>query len=739
MRRPRFFAVKAAACATITWIAACGGATTGDGPDSGAKVPEGGASSSGSSGGSSSGLASGSSSGAGPSSGSSSGGIDSGTGSGGLPIDRTHTLKARKVDLLFDIDNSASMGDKQAILAQAIPDLVTRLVTPNCVDAGGNVVGVSDANGQCASGGTVEFAPVRDMHIGILTSALGGRLGTGTCPTTGLLSMQTLANGTQISRHNDDQGHLINRGSDPNNLADYSESPIPDMGTLNFINWAPGATSSPTGQPIVSDPVQLQTDLAKAIVGVHQFGCGIESQLESWYRFLIQPDPYASLGLDSTGKVAQWVGIDTTILAQRAAFLRPDSLVAIIVVSDENDSEVDVRSFGGTAWNFMSNSFPPPRGTSACMAGDPATVDSAACTSCSFGQSTSDPSCQMSGGVYPTSMNTSWGFDLNLRHVHEKEKYGVSVQFPIERYVVGLTSGTVPDRQGEYPAGASSYQGLASVNQNCTNPLFAGALPAPPAGTDPSAWTPSQSDVCNLPPGTRDASLVYYSHIGGVPHQLLQTDPANPDSPQKDSLSPADWTLIVGKDPLDYDYSGIDPHMVESVQPRTSVPMPAVGAFPVFSPDAPEGTDPVSGRESITDSTMAEHSGLLVDLQYACTFKLSAPRDCSDSATSADPTLLDSCDCTPPISGTGSFTHDEIPAVCNDTTPTHEDSAKAYPTIRELLLAQLLGQVDGANPGIISSICPIHAAPPASGPNLDPLYGYRPAMNAIANRLKLSL
>ena len=40
-----------------------------------------------------------------------------------------------KVDLLFDIDNSASMGDKQAYLAQAIPDLVSRLVTPNCVDS----------------------------------------------------------------------------------------------------------------------------------------------------------------------------------------------------------------------------------------------------------------------------------------------------------------------------------------------------------------------------------------------------------------------------------------------------------------------------------------------------------------------------------------------------------------------------------------------------------------------------
>ena len=60
---------------------------------------------------------------------------------------------------------------------------------------------------------------------------------------------------------------------------------------------------------------------------------------------------------------AQWVGVDSVLLAQRADFLRPDSLVAIIVLSDENDSEVDVRSFGGTAYNFMSIAFPPPRGT----------------------------------------------------------------------------------------------------------------------------------------------------------------------------------------------------------------------------------------------------------------------------------------------------------------------------------------------------------------------------------------
>jgi len=33
-------------------------------------------------------------------------------------------------------------------------------------------------------------------------------------------------------------------------------------------------------------------------------------------------------------------------------------------------------------------------------------------------------------------------------------KYGLNPQFPINRYVNGLTSGTVPDRTGEYPSGA---------------------------------------------------------------------------------------------------------------------------------------------------------------------------------------------------------------------------------------------------------------------------------------------
>ena len=71
-----------------------------------------------------------------------------------------------------------------------------------------------------------------------------------------------------------------------------------------------------------------------------------------------QPDPYASIVLNA-GQ-ATWSGVDTTILQQRHDFLRPDSLVAVIVLSDENDSEIDVRSYSASGYKFMSQVSPPP-------------------------------------------------------------------------------------------------------------------------------------------------------------------------------------------------------------------------------------------------------------------------------------------------------------------------------------------------------------------------------------------
>ena len=650
-----------------------------------------------------------------------------------------------KVDLLFDIDNSASMGDKQTFLARAIPDLITRLVTPNCVDANQKPTGqVVAADGTC-SVGKPEFAPVHDMHIGIVSSSLGSRLGNSikggsqVCPETGSGNQLALPDGTILNRHNDDQGHLLDRSGNSGTTgteADYEDTPLGAADPGHFLDWVPGAAASADaglgGQPAVTSAATLQTDFEGMVVGVHQFGCGVESQLESWYRFLVQPDPYATLAVDSKNR-AQWQGVDTTLLAQRAAFLRPDSLVAVIVLTDENDSEVDVRALGGLAWQFMRPDWGPPRGTSAC-ASNPNDPN---CTSCAFTGHESDPACKM-GSFSAATDQADWGENLNLRHVHEKQKYGVDVQFPIKRYVNGLTATKVPDRDGEYPVDENgdypaSYQGFN--NPRCTNPLFAAKLPAPPAGMDPSAWKPSADELCVLPPGTRGQNLVFYAHIGGVPHQLLQ----NPDGTQKDTLAAADWKLILGNDPETFDTSGIDPHMVESFTPRTNVQVPP-GGFAVADPASPPGTDPICGREWITNSTPV-HPDAPVDLEYACTFPLTDPatgkaasRNCDSAAILKDPTLNASCDCIAPTSG--SFTPGQVPAVCNPGTPTMQDFAKAYPTIRELLLAKLLGEVDQANEGIVSSLCPIHTVEETPG---DPLFGYRPAMNSIVNSLRKAL
>jgi hypothetical protein len=641
-----------------------------------------------------------------------------------------------KIDLLFAIDNSASMGDKQAYLEQAIPSLVNRLLTPNCVaDADGTtLVGQSQpsANGgdpTCPSGSELEFPAVHDMHIGIVSSSLGPRLGDAidgkgaAC----LANATVQIGGVSLDNHNDDSAHLLTRSSTAA-ASHPTETTLADA-PAGFLAWFPGVTENDgkdAGSPApIADPKQLETDFSDLVAGVHEYGCGIESQLESWYRFLVQPDPYATLQLD-TNHDAQWVGVDTTILKQRHDFLRPDSLVAVIVLTDENDSEIDVRSLGGKGYQFMAGSWSPPRGTSACATNpsDPS------CQPCAAGSA--DPACAK--GPYVGA--TDWGDDLNLRHVHMQQKYGESPQFPLSRYVNGLTSPTIPNRDGEYPSGATSYQGTA----NCQNPLFAQDLPD---GTTLSAnvanaFPISAADtktLCNLTPSTkRTKNLVFFAIIGGVPHQLLHFDP---NSAANSELNAGDWKKILGNDPDDYDYSGIDYHMVESYQPRTG--LTNIAALTGDETAAqPPGTavDAWNGGEWTTDGVNASgaplHVDLPVDRQYACTFKLGAARDCSNAIVGGNrvwtvPENGFACDC----SSTGLATAQTSP-VCDRTTPSNQVAAKAYPTIRELDLAHKLG-----DQGIVSSICPIDAADNATGD--DPLYGYRPAVASIVNRLKNAL
>lgn len=575
-----------------------------------------------------------------------------------------------KVDLLFMIDDSASMGDKQAYFKEAIPSLISRFVTPSCVtaDSPPKNLGASDAEGKCPQGGRVEFQPVRDLHLAIVTSSLGGLGGSDYCKTD----------------EENKRGRLVSRaGSNGAAVADAQPS--------GFVAWFPGAGNEgkkpSDGAVPIDDPSTLQHDFQDIVAGVGESGCGLEAQLESFYRFLIQPDPYDAV--DVKGDVASFSGVDKTLLKQRHDFLRPDSLVAVIVLSDENDSAVDPRANGGAAYKLMSSpmTYAPSRGTSACDA-DPT---SSACISCDEPAAAGDPNCKR--GKYTTDdPDLELRDNVNLRHVHMKKKFGIDLQYPLSRYVEGLTSRLVPHRDEEHPKGTRDYAGKGS----CTNPLFAASLPD---GNGPM----DLDHLCRLPKGTRDPSLVFYAHIGGVPHELLHFDP---EDAKASTLTDADWVNILGKDPDKLDYAGIDPHMIESTVPRPKL----------APPSSADGADPIHGREY--DSSA---NALGSDLMFACTFPI-ARRDCKLAANAA------SCDC--PSKG-GVPPHAQLVPLCDPVDPTIQIRAKAYPTIRELHLAKKLG-----TQGVVSSLCPIHVTPEGDH---DLRYGYLPAVTAIVDRLKGAL
>jgi hypothetical protein len=484
------------------------------------------------------------------------------------------------------------------------------------------------------------------------------------------------------------------------------------------------------------------------------------------------------LTLVNNGGRAQWSGVDTTILQQRHDFLRPDSLVAIVVLTDENDSEIDIRSYQGSGYLFMSNTYSPPRATSACET-DP---DGPSCETCptncpAGGAACNDVNCKTNGGQFTSDSDANdWGYDLNLRHVHMPQKYALDPQYPLTRYYNGLTSESVPNRIGEYPGATSSYAG----NNNCSNPLFASKLPTAADVPDSTAATPVETltTLCDLPRSTtRTSADVFYAHIGGVPHQLLQSTPGDgtcpagtavADCPQKDTLVPSDWVKILGKGPasytgaggaISYDYTGIDPHMIESMTPRNVAGLP--NSFPTPTTNPPVSTlsgptftvnpapDPVNGREWTTYQGV---HALPVDLEYACIFKLplASQRDCA--ALQSSTIEGNSCTCVPGgtwdepggMASTTGNSSDEVPPVCAKTSSdgtsivsavndyTVQVYAKAYPTVRELMLANMLGEQ-----GVVSSLCPIHTEDNAQGD--DPLYGYRPAVNALVDRMKNAL
>ena len=537
---------------------------------------------------------------------------------GGPPVDIGPQTKAAKLDVLFVVDNSVGMADKHAVLGASVPAFVTRLSKSST-----------------------------DIHFGVITTSIGGHGG------------QVCSDST--APHVDDQAELL----------PAKRTGVPTYTGTDFLSY------DAAGKTGIADAAAVAANLQKTIAAVGQDGCGYEAPLEAMYRFLIDPEPPVSVTLQSSQSVPN--GINDLVLKERKAFLRPDSAVAIVILSDENDCSV---RDDGVGWFISSTIARMPRATSACDANP----NDKCCRSCAQRENSPPAGCTAlaedsvckaipSGQAYATwdALHDS----LNLRCFDQQRRFGFDLLYPVERYSNGLSNPQVPNRAG------------ALVD----NPLLAGG---------------------------RSATLISVSPIVGVPWQDLATT---------DSLTAGHALTYLDGKALDSNARyplllrdaaknapPTDPFMIESIDPRS-------GENPLSHDKV--GT---TGSQSPVLSAINGHEHNVPnrnDLQYACTYALPTAQPCMNGDAA--------CACSATRAGDTTDVISENSPVCQPPAGgpagTTQYYAKAYPGARQLRLAQLLGERS-----VPASVCPKVFDDAAS-----PDYAYTPALNALATRLASTL
>ena len=213
-------------------------------------------------------------------------------------------------------------------------------------------------------------------------------------------------------------------------------------------------------------------------------------------------------------------------------------------------------------------------------------------------------------------------------------------------------------------------------------------------------------------PWLRPTENVFLAGIVGVPWQdLARTDDGNNVTLQaglKTARELADdgaWDVVLG-DP-ESGRPPSDPHMVESIEPRSGR-NPVTGDA-IADVDAQADANSINGHEHVVSN----------DLQFACIFDLpeEAWVDCATVSHG-------SCDC-------DGSPEEQRKALCQDEQgnySTVQRRAKAYPSLRQLGVLRGIG-----DQAVVASICPEAIDPTEASLRH---YGYRPAIAALTSRLK---
>jgi hypothetical protein len=568
------------------------------------------------------------------------------------PLDQVELVRDKvpnKLDLLMMIDNSISMGDKQHLLADAMQHLVARLVQPRCLDEQGAPTGQrSSPGGVCPPNSQPEFLPFNDIHAAVVTSSLGSHGANG-------------ARDVCVSADDDDHGQLLG----------VIRPDLPNWNQTGFLAWDPQQMLTPVG---IADPAVFAAGLAKTVEAAGDHGCGYEASLEGWYRFLVDPEPPLAVVVPAASSVAEVQGINAAVLAQRAAFLRSDSVLGIVMLSDENDCSVVDTGYG----YLIARSAPMFRATSACAANpnDPC------CQSCA--ETTARAGCPAlatdSECVKGNTLTATGEDDLNLRCYHQKQRFGFDLLYPVQRYIDALTASQIPRR---------------SDGALVANPIYESKNGAPP----------------------RSPEQVLLLGIVGVPWQDVSdaaslTEPGLKFLSEEAPLSAERWDIILG-DPA-ANVLPLDPFMVESTHDRTTIGLPLANPVVPAEKLAPaSSTNPrangINGHEQSNQGNR--------DLQYACTFDLPTPIVCDDAANAAG----NACDC---FLDDAQYNRPLCQPPGGGAPTTNQYFGKAYPGLRELMVLKGVG-----GHGIVASTCPKSADLQSDS------YGYRPAMDALAGRV----
>jgi hypothetical protein len=237
---------------------------------------------------------------------------------------------------LFVLDNSGSMAEEQKKLSAVLPDLVMVLTTGQLNPA--------------MPEERPDFAPVKSLHIGVVSSDLGVNLAppieacggasydpSAPDPANPTASVRMMPpNNVRLDKPFGDNGQLLTStavaqagiwsrptGTTFSTPVELIVPPDPRCAMVNvnrFINFDAGS----------SNPEQIKLELS-CIAKLGKNGCGLEQQLESAYKALA-PNSVA-FSRNSRGQGSGGGAVNN-------GFLRDDAVLAVVLVSDEEDCSI---------------------------------------------------------------------------------------------------------------------------------------------------------------------------------------------------------------------------------------------------------------------------------------------------------------------------------------------------------------------------------------------------------------